>query len=147
MRLREPSLDPQPWPWLGPRVLVEQPDSGRAAALVDVLRRAGYSVAVCPGPLPGDRCPLAGEQGCAAAEGADIVVSSLGLETAEARAALAALRARLPRRRLLVEAADDDAARWPELVEGCQLLAAPAAPEQLLQRVQAALEQEVVGLA
>lgn len=147
MRERESRLSPQPWPWIGPRVLVEQAAGDRADALVAVLRRAGYAVAVCPGPLAGGRCPLAGEEGCAAAEGADAVVSSLGLQTAEAREALAALRARLPRTPLLVEAGVEDVARWRELVEDCQIVAAPAVPEQLLEAVRAALAPEVSGVA
>lgn len=127
-------------------MLVEQPDEGRAVALVGVLRRAGYAVAVCPGPRSGDHCPLAGEEGCAAASGADVVVSSLGMHTAEAREALAALRARIPPRQLLVEASAGDVARWPGLVEGCETVPSPAAPEQLLERVRV-LEGEVVGHA
>lgn len=128
-------------------MLVEDADSERADALVPVLRRAGYAVAVCSGPLPAERCPLAGEDGCAAAEGADVVVSSLGLRSAEAREALSALRTRLPRTPLVVQADLEEVARWPELVAGCEIVAAPATPEQLLEGVRAALEREVSGVA
>jgi DNA-binding response OmpR family regulator len=139
---RESSLNPQPWPWFGPRVLIEDADVDRADALVAVLRHAGFAVAVCPGPLPHDRCPLAGEDGCVAAEGADVIVSGLGLQTAEARETLAALRTRLPRKPLLVQATAHEAAQWPELVRGCELVETPVPPERLLERVRAVLERE-----
>lgn len=149
MRLgaRESGLNPQPWPWTGPRILVEQPDAERADALVEVLRRAGYAVAVCPGPGHRDRCPLAGEDGCAAADGADAVVSGLGLATPERREVLAALRARVPETPLLVEAEAADAARWPELLDGCELVDDPAEPGELLARLRSMLDREAVGHA
>ena len=77
---------PQPWPWVGqPRVLIEHPDESAGLALASILRQAGYAVAVCPGPEQSEHCPLTGPEGCAVAHGADVVVSSLGLERPEAR--------------------------------------------------------------
>ncbi len=140
MGRREPLLDPQPWAWPRPRVLIEHADEAGSDALAAAVRRAGYAVAVCPGPTAEARCPLAGDPGCAAAHGADAVVSRLGLETPEAREALAALRAQVPRTPLLVEADEADAERWPELLAGCELVAAPAAPEQIVSRLQSMLE-------
>lgn len=49
-----------------------------ALAIATRLRRAGCAVAVCPGPSRPGECPLTGADGCAAAEGADLVVSCLG---------------------------------------------------------------------
>lgn len=143
MSVRPPKLSPQPWPWPGPRVLVEHADADRADALVELLRDGGYGVAVCPGPTRADGCPLAGEDGCAAAEGADVVVSCLGLDTAEAREALAALRTRLPTTPLLVEADAADAAEWPELLEGAAVVAGPASPERLLAGVRTLAARQV----
>lgn len=140
MSTHEPRLSPQPWPWAGPRVLIEQTDEARADALVTQIRQAGYSVAVCPGPLPDVHCPLTGDEGCAAAQGADVVVSGLGLQSGEARDALAALRRRLPKTPLIVEAPPEDAANWPELVEGCEVVNPPA-PERLLESIRSALER------
>jgi DNA-binding response OmpR family regulator len=136
------SLSPQPWPWAGPRVLVEHADGERADALLDAFRRAGYAVAVCAGPLPDERCPLTCDEGCAAADGADLIVSSLGLQTSETRDVLASLRRRLPRTPLLVEAPTDDVAQWAEFVDGCKLVDAPAGPDELVATVRAALERE-----
>ena len=131
-------LDPQPWEWAGPRVLIEHADEARADALAAALRRAGYAVACCPGPEPGGRCALAGD-GCAAAAGADLVVSSLGFETAEAREALGSLRTRLPHLPVVVEAGEHDRALWPELVDGCAPFAPAAAPEQVVEHVRLTL--------
>ena len=136
---RHEVLRPQAWEWPGPRVLLEQPDREETPARVDALRRAGYAVAVCPGPTLEDRCPLAGDEGCVAAHGADVVVSSLGLETVEAREALAGLRMRLPRVPVLVEVAAAAAARWPELVPESDRLEPGIAPAALVERVEAAI--------
>ena len=134
-------LDPQPWEWAGPHVLIEHADEARADALAAALRRAGYSVACCPGPAAGGRCPLA-DDGCAAAAGADLVVSGLGFETTAARDALGALRTRLPRLPVVLEVGAGDAERWPELVDGCTVVAPPAAPEQVVAQVRATLRAQ-----
>jgi DNA-binding NarL/FixJ family response regulator len=140
-------LRPQPWDWPGPRVLLEQVYSADTIGRVDALRRAGFAVSVCPGPTAEDRCPLAGDEGCAAAHGADVVVSSLGLETAEAREALAALHARLPRLPVLVEAAAEVAARWPDLVRADDRLEVGIGGDALVERVRLALQERRRALA
>ncbi|HZC31441.1 MAG TPA: hypothetical protein VE261_07975 [Gaiellaceae bacterium] len=140
-------MRPEPWAWPGPRVLLEQPYGRETQARVDALRRAGYAVAVCPGPTAEDRCPLAGDEGCAAAHGADIVVSSLGLETAEARDALSALHERLPRMPTLVEADPGASARWPDLVREADRLESGIGADALVDRVGAALERRLQSLA
>jgi DNA-binding NarL/FixJ family response regulator len=140
-------LRPQPWDWPGPRVLLEQPYGADSTERVDALRRAGFAVSVCPGPTADDRCPLAGDEGCAAAHGADIVVSSLDLETAEAREALAALHARLPRLPVLVEAAAKTAARWPDLVPADALLEPGISADALVERVRSTLQGRWRALA
>lgn len=106
MPSREEHLSPQPWQWTRPRVLIEDADASRADARAAELRRRGYAVAICPGPSADDACPLAADEGCAAVEGADAVVSSLGFDTEEAREALAAVRTRAAHVPLVV-AADD----------------------------------------
>ena len=136
---RHEVLRPQAWDWPGPRVLLEQPDRDETPARVDALRRAGYAVAVCPGPTAEDRCPLAGDEGCAAAHGADVIVSSLGLENTEAREALAALRMRLPQLRVLVEAETAAAERWPQLVPERDRVEPGITPSELVERVEAAI--------
>ena len=102
MARRTAKLNPQPWPWPGPRVLIERQDDEETLALASALRRAGYAVAICPGPHAPDRCPLAGADGCATAHGADVVVSCLGLKRPESRAVLAAYRTTMPSLPLVV---------------------------------------------
>lgn len=149
MRLgrRAQRLSPEPWLWAGRRVLVEQPDPERADALVSVLRRAGYSVTVCSGPAAGERCPLAAGEECPAAAGADAVVSGLGFESDETRSVLTALRRRLPHTPVVVDTDAEQAARWPQLVSGCELVVGPVEPGEVLGRLQLALDREVGGLA
>jgi DNA-binding response OmpR family regulator len=143
MRSRSTRSSPEPWPWVGqPRVLIEHPDDSAGLALASILRHAGYAVAVCPGPAESERCPLTGPEGCAIAHGADVVVSSLGLDRAEAREVLQALRSRLPETQLVVEVPPGEDVAWRDLLEGCEILASPVAPEQLLASVQAAVARK-----
>lgn len=140
MRSRATRLSPQPWPWVGDsRVLIEHTDESAGFALASILRQAGYAVAVCPGPEQSEHCPLTGPEGCAVAHGADVVVSSLGLERSEAREVLQALRRRRPETPLIVEVPPGDQAEWQELLEGCDLIVSPVVPEQLVACVRAAL--------
>jgi len=98
-------MDPAPWPWLDrPRVLLENPDPEAATAELDTLRHAGYAVAVCSGPTSNDSCPVACSEGCALVEGADVVVTSLGLDRPEGRAVAEGLGLRYPQRPLVIEA-------------------------------------------
>jgi hypothetical protein len=145
MAAKRKALEPQPWDWPRPRVLLELPDRADSRERVDALRRAGYSIAVCPGPTVEGRCPLAGDEGCAVAHEADIVVSSLGLDTAEAREPLAALRTRLPHVPVLVEAGADAAARWPELVPEHERLEPGIDPSELVERVDKALGRKAAA--
>lgn len=109
-------LRPDPWRWLRPRVLIEHPDDRRALELAARLRRQRCAVAVCPGPSRRGQCPLTGSDGCAAAEGADLVVSWLG-DRPEAREVVDALRTRCSSVPLLQ--ADVDAA--PDAVAAAAL--------------------------
>jgi DNA-binding response OmpR family regulator len=133
------ALNPEPWLWPSPRVLVEHPDEAAGLALASGLRQAGYAVAVCPGPEQSERCPLAGPKDCSVAHGADVIVSSLGLERAEARGVLAALRTRCAGTPLIVEVTAGQEAEYGSLLEGCDLVLSPVSPEQLVAAVEGAL--------
>ena len=95
-------------------------------------------MAVCPGPEQSEHCPLTGPEGCAVAHGADVVVSSLGLDRPEAREVLQALRMRRPETPLIVEVPPGDKGEWQDLLEGCDLIVSPVVPEQLVACVRAA---------
>ena len=140
VRSRAIRSSPQPWPWPGhPRVLIEHPDEAVGLRFASILRQAGYAVAVCPGPEQSEQCPLAGAEGCAVAHGADVVVSSLGLERPEAREVLQSLQARCPETALVVEVAPGQEAELHDLLAGCDLLDSPVVPEQLVASVRRAL--------
>jgi CheY-like chemotaxis protein len=140
VRLKATKSSPQPWPWPGhPRVLIEHPDEVVGLRFASVLRQAGYVVAVCPGPEQSEQCPLAGPEGCAVAHGADVVVSSLGLERPEAREVLQSLQARCPETALVVEVAPGQEAELQDLLVGCDLLDSPVVPERLVASVRRAL--------
>jgi len=130
------NLNPQPWRWSHPRVLVEHPDEVTGLAIASGLRFAGYAVAVCPGPPGRGQCPLTGPAGCAPAHDADLVVCSLGYEHEAAREILRELRTRYPDTPLLVEVPADIDADLRELLDGCHQLPAPASPEQIVAAVQ-----------
>jgi len=139
---RTTSLNPEPWPWPDhPRILVENPDDAAGLQLATVLRDAGYGVAVCPGPAAHERCPLAGPEGCTIAQGADAVVFGLGLERAETREVLQALRARAPHLPIVVETTRAEEELWPELLRGCEVVRPWGPPEQLVSAVHRALER------
>jgi CheY-like chemotaxis protein len=132
------TLSPEPWLWPAPRVLVEHPDQAAGLALASGLRQAGYAVAVCPGPEHSERCPLAGPEDCSVAHGADVIVSSLGLERPEARGVLAALRTRCADTPLIVEVTASQQAEYESLLEGCDVVLSPVSPEQLVAAVERA---------
>ncbi len=56
------------------RVLVVYHDVDVADIEVDELRRAGYEVDQCAGPIGGDPCPVASGQPCWQVEHADVLV-------------------------------------------------------------------------
>lgn len=131
-----PKINPQPWRWNHPRVLVEEPDEAAGLAIASALRFSGYAVGVCPGPQGHGQCPLTGPGGCAPAHGADLIVCSLGYEREVAREVLRELRARYPGVPLLVEVPSEIDAELQELLDGCHRLPAGAGPEQVVTAVQ-----------
>jgi len=134
-------MNPQPWRWNDPRVLVEHPDESTGLAIASGLRFAGYAVAVCPGPRGHGQCPLTGPAGCAPAHDADVVVCSLGYQHEAAREVLRELRTRYPHTPLVVEVPSDVDAELGELLDGCDRLQAPATPEQVVTAVQSVTER------
>jgi DNA-binding response OmpR family regulator len=108
-------------------------------SLAAAVREAGYAVAVCPGPAQPERCPLAGDEGCEAAHGADVIVAGLGLGTPRSREVLEALRARCDGIPLIVEVAADERKRWPELLQGCAVVDSPVTPDELVATVRGVL--------
>ena len=146
MRLRGANLSPQPWPWSGhPRILIEHTQQSAGMSLATGLRQAGYAVAICPGPAQSERCPLTGDDGCEAAHGADVIVSSLGLGTPQTREVLQGLRARCAGTPLIVEIAPEEKEKWSDLLEGCEVVVSPVGPDELLAVVREVLATQGLG--
>ncbi len=146
MRLRKARLSPQPWPWPGhPRVLIEHADESVGMSLAAGLRHAGYGVAVCPGPGSSERCPLAGDEGCEAAHGADVILAGLGLGTPQSREVLEALRARCAGIPLIVEVATEEKEQWSELLQGCEVVVSPVTSDELVAAVRGVLATQGRG--
>jgi hypothetical protein len=127
-----------------PRVLVENPDRAELMAHADILREAGYDVAVCSGPSEGkDRkacgCPLLEGEGCTLVAGADVVVSTASLTGSDD--ILAALREEgsLP---VVFEVSPPDLARYEEMAPSATLLPQPVTAASLEKAVARARQPE-----
>jgi hypothetical protein len=96
------------------RVLVEHPDPAAQHAVAVGLRRRGYEVVTCGGPLASGMtetaCPLLRDERCPAVDGADVVVSGLSLAIDAERAIIRRIAADPCAGRLLVDTTPDKVA-------------------------------------
>jgi hypothetical protein len=127
-------MDPGPWRFAGgPRVLIEHPDPSAGLDLAVALSNAGCAVAICCGPDaaadPATRCPLHRLDPCAVVQGADVVVTALGLDREDSRDVLRGLRTRYPSTRLVVEATAGESLDLADDLAGCTVVPAGAEPE------------------
>ena len=154
------SIHPGEWPDHGgkPRVLIENPDRADLWAHADLLRGAGYDVAICGGPVaeiqpaPWYRrlvsataeeserrrrvvCPLITAGRCSLVEGADVVVSTTRLT--DGREILAALGARTSPV-LVVEGTSADLERERTALGDPIEIPLPVLPQQLVAAVEQA---------
>ncbi len=139
------SIHPKEWPEPSgkPRVLIENPDGADLWAHADVLREAGYDVAMCGGPtaaVPGEHqertvCPLIAEGQCPLVEGADVVVSTTYLT--DGREIVAKLSARSSPA-LVVEGTSDDLERNSDVIGDAVRVEFPVLPEQIVEAVERA---------
>jgi hypothetical protein len=154
------SLHPEEWPEPSgkPRVLIENPDRADLWAHADLLREAGYDVAMCGGPTaetervpwfrrlfradpqPIERqertlCPLVAEGHCPLVEGADVVVSTTTLT--DGREILATLSAR-PSPALVVEGTSSELERDSDAIGNSVQIPLPVLPRQLVEAVERA---------
>jgi hypothetical protein len=118
-------------------------DQAVALRYVSALRRAGYSAAICHGPSEAvdrsERCVLTTGEPCQLVEGADVVISGLGVGT-EGRAVLEALRRYHPAKPLVVVVAIDELHLYGDLLDGVHVLVDPVEPAELLAAVGDAIE-------
>jgi hypothetical protein len=138
-RRKQTILRSGPWAFARPRVLIEHADEDVALRYTDILRRAGYTVGICRGPSgegeSPERCVLTTGEPCAFVEGADIVVSALGVEEGQKRAVLEALRRFHPSKPLVVEVSADEIDCYGDLIDGVHLVISPVSPEELVAAV------------
>jgi hypothetical protein len=157
-RKREPrSIHPDDWPEHSgkPRVLIENPDRADLWAHAELLREAGYDVAMCGGPTaetehvpwhrrpfsadsrPTERvlCPLVTGGGCPLVEGADVVVSTTQLT--DGREILATLSARSSPA-LVVEGTSSQLEREGDVIGDSVEVTLPILPQQLVRAVERA---------
>ena len=151
------SIHPEEWPEHGgkPRVLIENPDRADLWAHADLLRRAGYDVAICGGPVAEiasarwyrrlvsattERrqrvlCPLVTTGRCSLVEGADVVVSTT--QMTDSREILAALSARTSPV-LVVEGTSAGLERERAAIGDSVEIQLPVLPQQLVLAVERA---------
>ncbi len=120
------------------RVLIENPDRADLWAHADLLRKAGYDVAMCGGPTDESAegqertvCPLVAQGHCPLVDGADVVVSTTALT--DAREIHAQLRAGSTPA-LVVEGTASELGHEGNAVE----IAFPVLPAQLVDAVERA---------
>lgn len=122
------------------RILVESPYEDVRHEHAFVLRKAGYEVATCAGPLEGDKtvvCPLVAEGHCALVDGADVVVSTPRL--AQGRAIVGRLTARTSPV-VVVEGGAPDLDRERAVLRDARVLPLPVRTDDLLRVVGDAAE-------
>jgi hypothetical protein len=152
IRRRSPrSIHPERWPEPSgkPRVLIENPDGAELWAHADILRDAGYEVAMCAGPTAGSKeehqertlCPLLAEGHCPLVDGADVVISTTYL--ADGREILATLSAR-DAPALVVEGTAADLARDGDVIGDAARLEFPILPDQIVEAVERARSARAV---
>ncbi len=146
VRAQPVTIELGPWRFpQRPRVLIEHPDPRSGLRLATALRDAGCNVAICRGPdaagWPATRCPLHQLDPCAAVDGADVVVTALGLERQEARQVVAGLRTRYPSTPLVVEATVSEPFELAETLAGCTVVPVDSRPDRVVAAVLAALRR------
>jgi hypothetical protein len=147
-RQRVRTISTGPWPFSRPRVLIEHFDQTIAFELVATLRRAGFSAAICPGPSNSpdapERCVLTTGERCLFVDGADVVVSGLGVGTAERRSVLEALRRHHPSKPLVVAVSPQELHLYGELLDDLHVVIDPVEPAELRAAVEDAVKAEAV---
>lgn len=120
-----------------PRALIENPDPATIWAYSDILRKAGYDVAVCAGEDHDveERCPLLVSARCPLVEGADVVVSTCSLVSSDAMLGLLARPGHPP---VVFEAPAAEFERYRELAPDAKLIAMPVMRDAFLEAVERA---------
>lgn len=124
-----------------PRVLLACALDATPSIIADMLRAAGFAVAVCNGPTAKQRCSLVERGGCTLVDGADVVVDFLGVGEPEHRDLVEALRETDPPVPVVAEITRPKADENRDLLAGCRLIYAPVTSAMLIEQIWAALEE------
>jgi hypothetical protein len=102
-----------------PRVLIEEPDVVEAKASWRLLEENGYEVSWCPGPAGSrlGRCPLVTSGQCDLVCDADVVVTSLALDSECSRKVVSAHRYLHPETPFIIDAPAAALAQWAPVFE------------------------------
>jgi len=139
-------IEPGEWPARTgrARVLIEHPDRAALWAEAEIIREAGYDVAVCTGPVEAadgvaaEACPLLVQGRCSLVDEADVVVSTTDLR--ESRGILAAIgRRRAPA--LVVESTQSVLERGGHELGDATVVEVPVTERRLLDAVSGALSK------
>ena len=136
-------IEPGEWPARTgrARVLIEHPDRAALWAEAEIIREAGYDVAVCTGPVEAadgveaEACPLLVQGRCSLVEEADVVVSTTDLR--EARGILARIGRSTPA--LVVESTQSVLERDGHELGDATVVEVPVTERRLLDAVSGAL--------
>lgn len=114
-------------------MVVEHDDGLWQWAATGLLEAAGYEVACCGGPheLPDGRCPLVAGGHCPLVDGADLIVSGLGISQPAERAVLVALRTRHEQVPVLVEIPAREISELHAVAPGCRTVPWPVCAKDL----------------
>ncbi|HET7855459.1 MAG TPA: hypothetical protein VFL41_03285 [Gaiellaceae bacterium] len=108
-------------------------------------------MAICPGPSSSaerrERCVLVTGERCAFVDGADVVVSGLGVASPEKREVLQALRRHHPGKPIVVEVALEELHLYDRVLDGLHVVVSPVDPDELLAAVNDAIASAAPALA
>ena len=124
----------------GPRVMIEETDFAKQAALASILRGCGYSVLTCDGPDAKDhQCSLVELGHCDGVAQADVVVHSMRPNDPRNRAVLQEILTRHAEIPVIVEAPRPYVESRPEDFEGCTVVFQPMTRQVLIDAVESVL--------
>lgn len=118
------------------RVLLESDDERDAWRFARLLERNGCTTAVCAGPAGCiDGCPLLTEGSCSVADGADVIVYTLGLSSTKNRSVLWGHRPYRSARPVIVTTDAETAAEHENVLDGLVVFRGPVRGSELVQSV------------
>lgn len=102
------------------RAVVEGSDGAERWLVTRALEEAGFDVVTCDGPIEQNGpCPLVAGRGCAALDGADVVINLLGLRSPAVQDIVRAIRAAAPSMGIVAQASPYELEQLAPLLREC----------------------------